>query len=241
MLRIERISKRSAPTRPERHARLTARRLLASTLGLALAATWACSGSTDSASEAEPADVAKRTSASALAISWLPPSIARHEAAIEEAAERNGVEPALLAIVTLVESLGDPRAESPGGARGLMQLMPSTAAHIASERQLVAHSDERLWEPAYNLDLGAWYLSKQLTTFGDGTASARSVELAAMAYNLGPRRARAHLDGDMTLPPETARYRDLIVGMWNERNEPESPTFTAWQQRLEATTPAVKP
>ena len=123
--------------------------------------------------------------------------------------------------MSLVESLGDAHAESPGGARGLMQLLPATAASIATERNLTGYSDERLWDADYNLDLGAWYLSQQLTTFG-------AVELAAVAYNGGPRLARAYSEGSSSLPLETARYRELVVGMWNERLQPESPTFSAW-------------
>jgi soluble lytic murein transglycosylase-like protein len=116
----------------------------------------------------------------------------------------------------------------------LMQLMPTTAANIAAERQLVAHTAERLFEPAYNLDLGVWYLARQLATFGDGAEDERSVELAAVAYNGGPQVARAYLEGSATLWPETAHYRDLVVGMWKERDQPESPTFAAWRASLEA-------
>jgi soluble lytic murein transglycosylase-like protein len=167
-------------------------------------------------------------------VRWLPPSLARYEAELTQAAQRHGVDPALVAIVSLVESLGDPQAESPGGARGLMQLMPGTAASIAAERQLAGHTLERLFEPAYNLDLGAWYLAQQLASFGSGAAVERSVELAAVAYNGGPELARAYLERGAALWPETARYRDLVVGMWNERAQPESPTFSAWKASLDA-------
>jgi soluble lytic murein transglycosylase-like protein len=239
MLRIERILKRPASSQAEPRVWLTASLMLTSALSLALAGAWACSSSpgadeVQASAEQATADL----SAPTLSVPWLPANLEPYEAALTEAAQRHGVDPALVAIVTLVESRGDPQAHSPTGARGLMQLMPTTAASIAAERQLVAHTTERLFDPAYNLDLGAWYLARQLATFGAGTTSERSVELAAVAYNGGPTLARAYVEGSATLWPETARYRQLVVGMWNERGQPESPTFAAWWARLEA--PAVE-
>jgi soluble lytic murein transglycosylase-like protein len=240
MLRIERILKRTASNRAEPRALLTAGCMLASTLGLALAGAWACS-STDGAEAPVGAEqAAAPLAAPALSVRWLPASLAPYEPALVEAAQRHGVDPALVAIVTLVESLGDARAQSPSGARGLMQLMPSTAESIAAERQLGAHTVDRLFEPAYNLDLGAWYLARQLATFGAsaGAISDRDVELAAVAYNGGPKLARGYIEGSATLWPETALYRELVLGMWKERNQAESPTFAAWMASLNPATTA---
>jgi hypothetical protein len=73
------------------------------------------------------------------------------------------------------------------------------------------------------MDFGAWYLSEQLASFGaDGDATAattRSIALAAVAHNAGPKLARAYLDGARVRPEETERYRNLVVGMWNEREQ----------------------
>jgi soluble lytic murein transglycosylase-like protein len=167
-----------------------------------------------------------------IAVPWLPESLAPYRAALVEAAQRHDVDPALVAIVTLVESMGNPQAESSGGARGLMQLMPSTAAGIASQRQLAGHSDERLFEPEYNLDLGAFLLSQLLKAHGSVAGGQRSVELAAVEYNAGPKLTSAYLAGSGALPDETTRYRDLVVALWNERALPESPAFSAWQASL---------
>ena len=62
-------------------------------------------------------------------------------------------DPALLYALARVESNFDPRAVSPAGARGLMQLMPSTADFIAGN-----HRARRLTDPAVSLDLGQRYL-----------------------------------------------------------------------------------
>ncbi|MBU1174909.1 MAG: lytic transglycosylase domain-containing protein [Alphaproteobacteria bacterium] len=77
------------------------------------------------------------------------------------------------------ESNFDVDAVSASGARGLMQLMPSTAEDVA--RQLgLAYSSERLTsDAAYNLLLGSSYLGTQLKRFDN------SLVLAAAAYNGG--------------------------------------------------------
>lgn len=237
MSRIERILKGPASSQARPRVLLTASCVLTSALGLTLAGVWACSASESPEASAAVASAPAQLAAPALDVPWLPAQLEQHSAALTEAAQRHGVDPALVAIVTLAESLGNPQAQSPGGARGLMQLMPATAASIAAERGLAGHDVERLFEPAYNLDLGAWYLARQLATFGAGASAERRVELAAVAYNCGPTLAREILAGNAALPAETARYRDLVVALWNERAEPESPTFAAWQASLQAAVP----
>ena len=90
-------------------------------------------------------------------------------------------EPAFVFAITRQESSFDPAARSYVGARGMMQLMPATAAGVA-RRQGVEYSPSRLDDPDYNMKLGAAFLG-QLTTDFDG-----SYVLAAAAYNAGPGR-----------------------------------------------------
>ncbi|WP_127107276.1 lytic transglycosylase domain-containing protein [Pararhodobacter zhoushanensis] len=80
------------------------------------------------------------------------------------------------------ESEFDPRVVSPADARGLMQVMPATGAHVA--RQLGVGFEEGLLtsDPAYNAVLGAGYLQEMSEQFG-GTLS-----MVAAAYNAGPGR-----------------------------------------------------
>lgn len=155
-----------------------------------------------------------------LGVAWLPASVRRHEQAIVAAARHHGVDPGLLAIMVYTESRGRPEARSPAGARGLMQLMPSTAAEIAATRGLPAPTPARLLDPAYNLDLGAWYMARQLERFGE-------LPLALAAYNAGPGRAAAHRRGEAGLPEETERYQATITALWRERWLPWSPTLLA--------------
>jgi bla regulator protein BlaR1 len=238
LARIERIIAGQAPSPATSRASLTAMGSIAAAVCLSIAGVWACGTDRDHPVETSfiTADSPLAAADPALAIRWLPPGLERWKPALAEAAHQHGLSPALLAIVTLVESMGDPAARSPSGAIGLMQLMPTTAARIAAVRELDDYSESRLLEPAYNVDFGAWYLSQQLATFGanddDTAATARSIALAAVAYNGGPKLTRAYLDGASALPEETERYRDLIVGMWNEREQAQSPTYTAWRAHL---------
>lgn len=156
-----------------------------------------------------------------LGIPWLPESVRQHEAAIVAAGTRHGVDPDLLAIVTLLESRGDSDARSPQGARGLMQLMPATAAAGAQAQGLPPPTAARLADPSYNLHLGAWFLAQQLQTFGDDDAPQRQViERAVAAYNAGPGRVRAWLDDGRALPEETSRYRARVGELWANRRAP---------------------
>jgi len=168
-------------------------------------------------------DAADTETARALSIAWMPESVTAHEAEILAAARNHNVDPDLLAIVVLLESRGNPTAKSPTGARGLMQLMPKTAQQIARDRGLSGHSTARLDDPAYNLDLGAWYLARQLDRFAPLVDSEPdAIAWAAAAYNGGPTAAARALNGDARLSEETARYQSLTRTMWSERDDAQS-------------------
>jgi peptidoglycan DL-endopeptidase CwlO len=107
-------------------------------------------------------------------------------AAFVRASELTGVPRSLLVATAYEESQMDPGAVSPAGARGLLQVMPSTA------RSLRLDGDD----PAANVLAGARYLRLQLDRFG-------SVELALSAYNAGPA-AVERAGGAPTI--ETLRY-----------------------------------
>lgn len=162
-------------------------------------------------------------------IAWLPETLRPWRDELLAAGARWGVDPELLAIVMLVESGGNPAAVSPAGAVGLMQVMPATAADIARLRGLPAPGVVELAVPATNIDFGAWYLARQLASFGsaDDPDWQRSVELAAVAYNGGPGSAAASLRGGF-VPAEARRYRVWVGGMWSERGAASSATFERW-------------
>ena len=166
----------------------------------------------------------------AISIPWMPEQLVRWATSFERAAEEHGVDAELLAIVAMVESAGDAEAESPTGAIGLMQVMPRTAAYIARERGIESFSVEMLRDPATNIDFGAWYLAQHLARFDHEPDDVRRVELAAAAYNGGPKQLRRHLEEGAPLSEETARYRALIGRLWRERRLPRSSAFEDWRR-----------
>jgi soluble lytic murein transglycosylase-like protein len=227
--RIEHIVQSRRPSRVARRSLWAAVGVLGCALGLSSAGVWASVGR-------EPAPMV----ASALGIPWLPPGLKRWEPEFTEVAARYDVPAALVAIIALIESQGDPSARSPGGAIGLMQLLPSTAAAIAAQRELGSYSEARLWDPAYNVDFGAWYLSRQLATFGTGTMDA-AIGIAAVAYNGGPQLTRRYLAGTSELPEPVVHYRDLALGLWKERAQQHSPTYSAWLSSIAPRGAALAP
>jgi soluble lytic murein transglycosylase-like protein len=114
-------------------------------------------------------------------------------AEIDAAAQRYGLDPALLKGLIRQESGFDARAQSSAGALGLTQLMPSTAASLGVDPL----------DPAQAIDGGARYLRQQLDRFGGDPA------MALAAYNAGPG-AVAMYGG---IPPyaETQNYVQRVM------------------------------
>ncbi len=90
-------------------------------------------------------------------------------------------EPALVLGITRQESGFDPAVRSHADARGMMQLLPSTAAVVA-RRMGVSYSASMLYEPDYNMRLGSSFLGQLVNQFSG------SYILAAAGYNAGPGR-----------------------------------------------------
>ncbi len=113
---------------------------------------------------------------------------------IRQSAGKYGLEPHLLAGVMRAESNFNPRAVSVKNAQGLMQLLPSTANHLAVRNT---------FDPAQNIEAGARYLKQLLDRFGGNIA------LALAAYNAGPERVKQY-NG---VPPyrETQNYVKRIT------------------------------
>lgn len=87
----------------------------------------------------------------------------------------------LVLSITRQESMFDPKAQSHANARGLMQMLPSTAKREA--RALgIPFADYKLFEPAYNMQLGSYHLQELVADFGG------SYVMAAAGYNAGPSK-----------------------------------------------------
>jgi len=124
---------------------------------------------------------------------------------IGDACARYDVPPALVYAVIYAESGFDPNAKSKKGATGLMQLMPSTAAWCAQKKGDTDYSDPKLTDPAYNIELGVYYLSYLLKRFSERDAVA--------AYNAGEGNVATWLAaGVKKIPfPETRAYVEKVL------------------------------
>lgn len=113
----------------------------------------------------------------------------RYADTIAAAADRHGLDRALLAAVAKVESNFDPYALSPKGACGMLQLIPATARRFGVRK---------LFDPVQNIEGGARYLRWLLDRFsGD-------VQLALAGYNAGEGAVDRH--GGVPPYRETQRY-----------------------------------
>jgi len=119
------------------------------------------------------------------------------EALIASAAAEYGLEPELVKAVVHVESGFDPRAVSPAGAEGLMQIMPRTARDLGLRHP---------FDPRENLRAGARHL-KRLMRAVDGDLS-----LTLAAYNAGLRAVQSR--GGIPPFPETQRYVRRVLNLY---------------------------
>ena len=98
------------------------------------------------------------------------------------------VEPPLLLSLARQESMFRSEATSPAGARGLVQLIPSTARIVARQLDLPYDRDRLTADPNYNASLGAHYLQSLIERF-DG-----ALPLALAGYNAGPLRVKRWME-----------------------------------------------
>jgi murein DD-endopeptidase MepM/ murein hydrolase activator NlpD len=230
MARIKRIVQSTPAPRDPARTLLAPALVLGAVIAFTMTGLAACEASTNEAKKA--GETPANTIARAIGIRWLPSVLDPWKPLILAAASRHNVDPDVLAIMMLVESSGNPEALSPWGAVGLMQIMPKTGETIAKERNIANFTLAQLKDPETNVDFGAWFLARQVDTFGKGKDPAQSIELAAAAYNGGSERVRAYLAGTKTLSEETTQYKALVAGMWSERGAEESATYRAWRQRI---------
>ena len=117
-----------------------------------------------------------------------------------EAAMRSALPLDMILRVMRAESGGNPRAVSPRGAIGCMQIMPATWATLTARYGLgVDPFDARM-----NMTGGALYLAELRTRFG--------IPGAYAAYNAGPNRYTGFAADGVPLPAETVAYAARLGG-----------------------------
>ena len=120
---------------------------------------------------------------------------APYDAMIAQAAQRNGLDPAVLHGLIQQESAFDPNSHSAAGAAGLTQLMPGTASSLGVANPL---------DPAESIEGGARYLSQMMRQFGGNTSDALA------AYNAGPGAVQKY--GGVPPYAETQSYVTKVLG-----------------------------
>jgi soluble lytic murein transglycosylase-like protein len=160
----------------------------------------------------------------------------RFEPFVQEHAARHSLRPELVRAVIQVESGYNPRARSPKGAMGLMQLMPATASYLGVRDP---------YDPADNIRGGTAYLRELLDRY-DGNE-----ELALAAYNAGAgavdrygrkvppyretrdyvRKIGSATSRVQTRPPGTIVYKsvDIVDGREVARYSTERPSSGTFQ------------
>lgn len=127
---------------------------------------------------------------------------------IESASEEFGVDADLIQAVIEVESMYRAKATSKVGARGLMQVKPSTAEWIAGKMRLPYAGADTLYDAETSVRIGTAYLAYLTKKFGD-------VGHAVMAYNLGPTALTIRIMNEEKLPDTyigkvTSVYLDIL-------------------------------
>jgi soluble lytic murein transglycosylase len=117
------------------------------------------------------------------------------QGALTREAERHRLDPALVAALIRQESSFEPRATSPAGARGLMQIMPAVGRQLASAEDYHMWDAELLYQPDVSLELGTTHLAGLMNGYAH-------VAHALAAYNAGSSRAKRWLEKPGTNDPE---------------------------------------
>lgn len=125
-----------------------------------------------------------------------------HRAIVEKYAAQYGVDPLFVLAVIREESKFLPQSESHKGAKGLMQLMPSTAQSIAKSIGDKSYSDEVLLDPEKNIQYGTWYLASLQKLFSNNQT------LVIAAYNGGSGHVQEWIKSGL-IDPANIREGDI--------------------------------
>lgn len=119
---------------------------------------------------------------------------------VSAASQQHQVDADFIASVIKAESANNPRAISPKGAQGLMQLMPGTANQLGVKNS---------FDPADNVDGGVRYLRALLLLYNNDMVKALA------AYNAGPQRVQQYKG----VPPyrETHAYVARVIKDYNRK------------------------
>jgi len=115
-------------------------------------------------------------------------------------AEKYNIDVSLIYAIIKTESNFDAKAVSPSNARGLMQIIPSTAKWIASELN-IDYNDEILFNSETNINFGCFYIDYLFKKFND-------MDIVICAYNAGETIVKTWLDENGKLDESKINYKE---------------------------------
>ncbi|MCX5832063.1 MAG: lytic transglycosylase domain-containing protein [Deltaproteobacteria bacterium] len=121
-----------------------------------------------------------------------------------------GVDYRLILAIMKTESNYRQNVISPDGARGFMQIQPSTASEIAKEIGIPYRGLKDLCDPQMNIRMGIYYISKMIDLFND-------LPTALFAYNVGHNKAKRLMAEDKD-PNTTYTKRVIAEYTKNKKN-----------------------
>ena len=132
---------------------------------------------------------------------------------LREASVTHGIDYELLQALIATESGFNPRAVSPKGAVGLMQLIPPTAERYGVHSDKHSPAAQKLTDPKTNIRAGASYLRDLINMFPG------QLELAVAAYNAG-EGAVQRAGNRIPNYPETKNYVKTVMQLYNHLKPP---------------------
>jgi len=141
-------------------------------------------------------------------LTWLEisPDVKALQPVLDEAAQATGVDEELLKAVITVESNYNPRAVSPRGAVGLMQLTPVTADRYGTREERQTPAARRLLDARTNIFTGARMLADLTRRYG-------GIDIALAAWNAGEGTVRK-AGGQMPDIAETEAHVHMVLELY---------------------------
>lgn len=153
---------------------------------------------------------------------------------LREASQAQNIDYELLQALIATESGFDPRAVSPKGAVGLMQLIPATAERFGVAADKVHPIEKKLTDPRTNVRAGSRYLRYLINMFPG------QLELALAAYNAG-EGAVQRAGNKIPNYPETQNYVKTVMQIYTMLKPPEVLVERRSPNRVRMEMPVVRP
>lgn len=162
---------------------------------------------------------------------WHPVEKVPYADIINRFGKTHQISPQLAAAVIEAESSFQPRAVSPAGAYGLMQIIPDTWRYVNNRVKVCQSSHQGscttvcYFQPELNIGIGTVYLSELVSRYKG------NIVLALAAYNAGP----GAVDRYSGIPPyrETEEYVKRVINYWYGRQGKLMPVYDSSARRWE--------